>query len=167
MKLIGILICHRACFTRRTTSALKISCVWSISVYIETLVCRTYSVDRNGTYPRGTYTHAQEHQNINTTTHTPLTHWGWGKMAAILYTSFSSTSPMKSLNLDSMSWQFVPRVSVDNNSGLVQIMAWRRIGDRQLSETNDCLVYRRIYASLCLNELRKLFMVSMKRNSSG
>ena len=30
--------------------------------------------------------------------------------------------------------QFVPYVSINNNPSLVQIMAWRRLGDKPLSE---------------------------------
>ena len=30
--------------------------------------------------------------------------------------------------------EFVPKEPIDNNSALVQIMAWRRIGDKPLSE---------------------------------
>ena len=33
-----------------------------------------------------------------------------------------------------MSLKFVPRGPIDNNPVLVQIMAWRRIGDKPLSE---------------------------------
>ena len=33
-----------------------------------------------------------------------------------------------------ISLKFVPRGPIDNNLALVQIMAWRRIGDKPLSE---------------------------------
>ena len=33
-----------------------------------------------------------------------------------------------------ISLKFVPKGPIDNNSALVQIMAWRRIGDKPLSE---------------------------------
>ena len=33
-----------------------------------------------------------------------------------------------------ISLTFVPKGPIDNNPALVQIMAWRRIGDKQLSE---------------------------------
>ena len=33
-----------------------------------------------------------------------------------------------------ISLEFVPKEPIDNNSALVQIMAWRRIGDKPLSE---------------------------------
>ena len=34
-----------------------------------------------------------------------------------------------------ISIKFVPKGQIDNNTALVQIMAWRRIGDKPLSET--------------------------------
>ena len=34
-----------------------------------------------------------------------------------------------------ISLQFVPKGSIDNNSVLVQVMAWRRTGDKPLLET--------------------------------
>ena len=47
--------------------------------------------------------------------------------------------------------KFVPKGPIYNISTLVQIMAWRRPGDKPLSEPM-WLGYRRIYASLGLNE---------------
>ena len=52
-----------------------------------------------------------------------------------------------------ISLTFVPRAQINNISALVQIMAWRRPGDRPLSEP-WWLDYWRIYTSLGLNELR-------------
>ena len=49
---------------------------------------------------------------------------------------------------------FVPKGPINNIPALVQIMAWRRPGDKSLSEP-VMLVYWRIYASLGLNELIK------------
>ena len=46
-------------------------------------------------------------------------------------------------------------VPINNIQSLVQIMAWRRPGDKSLSEPL-MVVYRRIYASRGLNELTKL-----------
>ena len=51
-----------------------------------------------------------------------------------------------------ISLKFFPKDPINNNPALVQIMAWRRSGDKPLSEPM-MLVYRRIYASLGLNEL--------------
>ena len=50
-----------------------------------------------------------------------------------------------------ISLKFVPKGPISNNPALVQTVAWRRLGDKPLSE--PMLVYRRIYASLGLNEL--------------
>ena len=48
----------------------------------------------------------------------------------------------------------VPKGPINNNPALVQIMAWRRSGNKPLSEPM-ILVYWRIYASSGLNELNK------------
>ena len=53
-----------------------------------------------------------------------------------------------------ISLKFVPKSPMNNIPALVQIMAWRRPGDKLLSEPM-LLDYRRIYASLCLNELKQ------------
>ena len=46
-----------------------------------------------------------------------------------------------------ISFKFVPNGPINNIPALVQVMAWRRPGDKLW------LVYQRIYASLDLNEL--------------
>ena len=51
-----------------------------------------------------------------------------------------------------ISLKFVPKVRINNIPALVQMMAWRRPGDKPLSE-QWWSVYWRIYASLSLNEL--------------
>ena len=64
--------------------------------------------------------------------------------------------------ISNTSWlKFVPRDPIDNNTALVQIMAWRRTGDKPLSEPIMAKVNWRIYASLGLNEL----MVGTKETS--
>ena len=50
-----------------------------------------------------------------------------------------------------ISLKFVSKGPINNIPALVQIIAWRRPGDKSLSE--PMIVYRRIYASLSLNEL--------------
>ena len=56
-------------------------------------------------------------------------HWGRDKMANISQTTFSNAfSRMISL-------KFVPTGPINNIPALVQIMAWRRPGDKPLSET--------------------------------
>ena len=84
----------------------------------------------------------------------PLTYWGRDKMDAISQTIYSSAFfmdeniwiPIK------ISLKFVPEGPVNNIPALVQIMAWRRPGDKPLSEPM-MVSYRRIYASAGLNEL--------------
>ena len=93
-----------------------------------------------------------------------LTHWGQDKMAAIFPDDifkwiFLNENVWISINI---SLNFVPRGPINNIPTLVQVMAWRRPGDKPLSEpmmvslpTHIC-VYRRIYASLGINELTVL-----------
>ena len=52
-----------------------------------------------------------------------------------------------------ISLKFVPRGPINNIPALVQIMVWRRPGNKPSSEP-VIVVYWRIYASLCLNEVR-------------
>ena len=56
-----------------------------------------------------------------------------------------------------ISLKFVPKGPIHNKPALVQIMAWRRPGDKPLSEPMTFNLLRRIYASLGLNELRHQF----------
>ena len=51
-------------------------------------------------------------------------------------------------------WSLFLRGSINNIISLVQIMAWRRQGDKPLSEPM-VFIYWRIYVSLSLNELNK------------
>ena len=52
-----------------------------------------------------------------------------------------------------ISLRFVPKGPINNIPALVQIMAWRRAGDRPLSEPMMARLPTHIYASLGLNEL--------------
>ena len=53
-----------------------------------------------------------------------------------------------------MKMKFVPKGSINNIPALVQIMAWRRSGDKPLSEPMMVSLQTHIdYASLGLNEL--------------
>ena len=66
----------------------------------------------------------------------PLTHWGRNKMADISQTTTSNAILLNeniwiSLKL---SLKFVPKGRINNIPALVQIMAWRRPGDKPLSE---------------------------------
>ena len=58
-----------------------------------------------------------------------------------------------------ISLKFVPKCQINNIPALVQIMAWRRPGDKPLSE--PMMVHWRICASLGLNELRLLVVLVM------
>ena len=66
-----------------------------------------------------------------------LTHWGQDKMAAISQTTFSSVfSWMKSFEFKKKNLlKFVPKGPISNIPALVLIMAWRRTGDKPLSES--------------------------------
>ena len=52
-----------------------------------------------------------------------------------------------------ISLKFVPKGPINNIVALVQIMAWRRSGDKPLSESMMVSLLTHIYASLGLNEL--------------
>ena len=65
-----------------------------------------------------------------------LTHWGRDKMAAIFQTTFSNgfsgnENVWISINI---SLKFVPRGPINNIPTLLRVMAWRRPGDKPLSE---------------------------------
>ena len=65
-----------------------------------------------------------------------LTHWGREEMDAITQTTFSSAFFLKE-NVwipTIISLKFVPKGPINNIPALVQIMAWRRPGDKTLSE---------------------------------
>ena len=63
---------------------------------------------------------------------THLTHWGRDKMAAIFQTTvWNGFSWMK---MHEFRLKFVPNGPINNIPSLVQIMAWRRPGDKPLSE---------------------------------
>ena len=62
-----------------------------------------------------------------------LTHWGRDKMAAVSQTTLSiAFSWMKMFEFKSL--KFVPEGPINFIPALVQIMAWRRPGDKPLSE---------------------------------
>ena len=62
-----------------------------------------------------------------------LTHWGRGKMAAA--DTFKHIFLNENVRISiKISLKFVPKGPINNNPALVQIMAWRRSGDKPLSE---------------------------------
>ena len=65
-----------------------------------------------------------------------LTHWGRDEIDAIWQTTFSNVfSWMKNVPIViKNSMRFVPKGPINNIPALVQIMAWRRPGDKPLSE---------------------------------
>ena len=65
-----------------------------------------------------------------------LTHWGRDNMAIISQTTFSNAFFLNEnvwLSLK-ISLKFVPEFRIENIPTLIQIMAWRRPGDKTLSE---------------------------------
>ena len=66
-----------------------------------------------------------------------LTHWGRDKMADFFRTTFSnafSSMKMCEFRLNFHFHKFVSKDPINNISALVKIMAWRRPGDKPLSE---------------------------------
>ena len=65
-----------------------------------------------------------------------LTHWGPDKMAAIFQKIFQINFLIGNVWISiRISLKFVPKGPIDNIPALVQIMAWRRPGDKPLSES--------------------------------
>ena len=98
----------------------------------------------------------------------PLTHWGRDNMDAISQMTFSyafSWMKMYELRLK-FHWRLFPRVKINNIPALVQIMAWRRPGEKPLSEP-IMVTYWRIYASLGLNELTILANCMFRANQAN
>ena len=66
-----------------------------------------------------------------------LTVWALNKMAAISQKTFSNAFSLRNIFVFAFlfNWNLLPGVSIDNRSALVQVMAWRRRGDKPLPET--------------------------------
>ena len=65
-----------------------------------------------------------------------LTHWGRDKMDVISHTTFSNAfywMKMYEFRLR-FHWSLFPKVQINNIPAMVQIMVWRRPGDKPLSE---------------------------------
>ena len=87
----------------------------------------------------------------------PLTHKGRDKMAAVIQTTFSHAfSEWKWINCIQISLVIVPNGPNNNIPALIKIMAWRRPGNKPLSEPMMVSLLTHIYASLGLNELASL-----------
>ena len=63
------------------------------------------------------------------------------------------------------SMKFVTKGPINNIPAMVQTMAWRRSGDKPLSEPMMVSLYWRIYASLGINELKACHVGFMTVNS--
>ena len=65
-----------------------------------------------------------------------LTHWGRDNMAAIFPTTFSNGIFLNgdACILTKIPLKFIPKDPINNIPSLVQIMAWRRTGDKPLCE---------------------------------
>ena len=61
----------------------------------------------------------------------PLTHWGWGKMAAIFKCILLNENVTIWIKI---SLKFVPEGPINNILAMVQLMAWHQTGDKPLSE---------------------------------
>ena len=82
--------------------------------------------------------------------HRSLTHWGWDKMAAIFPMTFSNAFSWMKITIK-ISLKFVPKGPINNIPALVQIMAWRRPGDKPLSEPMLVSLLTYIMAVLNIN----------------
>ena len=71
-----------------------------------------------------------------------LTHWDRDKIAAISQTRLSN--PFSWMKMFEFRLKLVPNGPIDNVPALVQIMAWRRPGDKSLSEPMKARLLTRI-----------------------
>ena len=101
-----------------------------------------------------------------------LTHWGWDRMAAIFQTTFSDAfSWMKIFKFRLGLLKFVPKSPINNIPALVQIMAWRRPGDKPLYEpmmvnlsTHICVTRPQWVNGLCWLHLCHWYSMMMSSN---
>ena len=69
------------------------------------------------------------------------------------FKSVCATDPDALPLVTSIFLKFLPKGPINNVLALVHLTVWRRPGHKPLSLSEPKLVYRRIYGSLCLNEL--------------
>ena len=82
-----------------------------------------------------TYTaHRLIHDLVMTGWHRHLTHWGRDKMDAISQTTFSNAFPWMKIFEFRLKFHWSLFLRVQLTPALVQIMTWRRPGDKSLSE---------------------------------
>ena len=83
-----------------------------------------------------------------------LTHWGWDKVTPLRRRHFRMhLLEWKCLNLYLDFTEFVPNGPINNSPSSVEIMAWRRPGDKPWSKQMMVIVPTHLYESLCLNKL--------------
>ena len=76
-------------------------------------------------------------------------------MAAISQTTFSNAFLNENIAMSiRITLNFVPKWPFNNIPALVQIMAWRRPGDKQLSEPTMVSLMTHVCVSLGLNEFK-------------
>ena len=68
-----------------------------------------------------------------------LIHWDWDEIGTILQITFSNAFSWKNALIAIKIIKFIPRGRINNFLTLVQIMAWRRLGDKPLSEVGEWL----------------------------
>ena len=98
-----------------------------------------------------------------------LTHWGRDKMATIFQTPFSNGfSRMKMYEfLSNFHLSFESRGPINNIRALFQIMAWRRPGNKPLSETMMVSLLRNICITLpqWVNLVGVMTIITWKHNT--
>ena len=93
-----------------------------------------------------------------------LTHWSRDNMAAISQTTLSSAFFVNENVIISIkiSLKFVPKGPINNIPTLVQIMAWRRSGDKPLSEQ----MMVSLLMHICITQPQWVNSLAFKRHSS-
>ena len=107
--------------------------------------------------------------NIPSLVSEELTHWGWDKMAAtwaddIFKCNFINENVWVSIKIP---LNFVPEGPINNKFSLVQVMAWRRTGNKPLHEPmmtqfNDAYICHYVCTSMADSKcFRSLFQTSL------
>ena len=94
-----------------------------------------------------------------------LTHWGREKMAAVSQTTFSNAFSWTKCMIK-ISLKFVTNGPINKISAFVQIMVWRRSGDKPLSEPMMVRLPRHICVSLCCKLNQAALTVKMDTHYS-
>ena len=112
---------------------LKLCCCYD---YMRQFYFSLYAVVLNKSVPQEILFSQDQPWNVLSDSSGTLTHCGRDKMAAIFQTTFSNAfSWMKMFKLRlRFHWSLFQKGPMNNIPALVQIMAWRRPGDKPLSE---------------------------------